>query len=222
MKLLVIEDDAKTVNFMQKGLSEEGFAVDVCRDGEDGLETAARSLHDLVILDVMMPKLDGWAVLSRLRELGATTPVLMLTARDSVEHRVKGLSLGADDYLVKPFAFAELVARIRSILRRSSALQSDVLAIGDLSLDLKRHRVQRGSQGIELTTKEMLLLSLMLRHQNEVLSRTFIAESVWNMDFDGDSNVVDVNIRRLRAKIDDPFKTKYIHTIRGRGYVLRE
>lgn len=221
MKLLVVEDDAKTVRFLEKGLTEEGFVVDVSTDGESGLELALAAEHDLLILDVMLPLLDGWALLSEVRRQHCLTPILMLTARDQVEHRVRGLSLGADDYLVKPFAFAELVARIRCILRRSVASDPVLLSFADLHVDMRRHKVVRGNAMIELSPKEILLLELLLRHQGEVLSRTYIAEQVWDINFDSDSNVIDVNIRRLRSKIDDPFPRELIHTVRGRGYVLR-
>lgn len=221
MKILVIEDDAKTASLMHKGLSHEGFIVDTCSNGEDGLELAIASKPDLMVLDVMLPKLDGWEVLKQLRRLGLSMPILMLTARDSVEHRVKGLTLGADDYIVKPFAFSELVARIRTVLRRSATAVSDELTFADLSLDTRRHKVLRGQISIDLSSKEFLLLELLLIHQGEVLSRSFISERVWDMSFEGDSNVVDVNIRRLRAKIDDPFPRKVIQTVRGRGYVIR-
>ncbi len=221
MKLLVIEDDLKTAELMRKGLSDEGFTVDLCFNGVDGLEQAQSNLHDLIILDVMLPKLDGWLVLTRLRSYGLSTPVLMLTARDSVEQRVKGLSLGADDYVVKPFAFSELVARIRTVLRRATAAVIEDICFEDLRLDPRRHHVDRNKSAIELSSKEFKLLELLLRHQGEVLSRTFISERVWDMLFDGDSNIVDVNIRRLRAKVDDPYPRKLIQTVRGRGYVIR-
>jgi two-component system copper resistance phosphate regulon response regulator CusR len=221
MKLLLIEDDAKTVRFLKKGLTDEGYVVDVTGDGESGLTLALSGEHDLIILDVMLPLIDGWSILSRLRQRHFTTPILMLTAREAVEYRVKGLSLGADDYLVKPFAFAELVARVRSLLRRSTVLRPGPIAFGDLLIDVPRHRVMRGKRKIELSTKELLLLELLVRHQGEVLTRTYIAEQVWDMNFDSDSNVVDVTVGRLRSKIDDKFSTKLIHTIRGRGYVLR-
>ena len=221
MKLLVIEDDPKTAALMKSGLTAEGFAVDVCRDGEDGLAAAMGHNHDLVVLDVMLPKMDGWTVLTRLREKDPSTPVLMLTARDAIEQRVKGLSLGADDYIVKPFAFAELVARIRTVLRRSANVVPEVLQFEDLRIDTARHKVQRGTETIDLSNKELLLLALLLRHQGEILTRTYIAEQVWDMSYDADSNVVDVNIRRIRSKIDDPFPRKLIQTVRGQGYVIR-
>ena len=221
MKLLVIEDDPKTAALMSKGLESEGFSVEVCGNGEDGLLQAAASEPDAIILDVLLPTLDGWAVLSRLRASGANTPALMLTARDSVEHRVKGLTLGADDYRTKPFAFSELPARIRTVLRRSRNVPADELKFADLVLDARRHKVARSGTLIDLSGKEFMLLQLLLEHQGEVLSRAFIAERVWGMMYEGDSNVVDVNIRRLRSKADDPFPLKIIQTVRGRGYVIR-
>ncbi|MGE0053233.1 MAG: heavy metal response regulator transcription factor [Hyphomicrobium sp.] len=220
MKLLVIEDDPKTSLLMQKGLTAEGFSVDVCRDGEQGLETALAHNYDLIVLDVMLPKMDGWSVISRLRERDTRMPVLMVTARDAVDQRVYGLSLGADDYIVKPFAFTELVARIRTVLRRAPAA-GDVLQFEDLRVDIARHKAQRADQQLDLSNKEMLLLALLLRRRGEILTRSFIAEQIWDMKGDGDSNVVDVNIRRIRAKVDDPHPRKLIQTVRGRGYVLR-
>jgi two-component system, OmpR family, copper resistance phosphate regulon response regulator CusR len=222
MKLLVIEDDPKTAALMSKGLASEGFSVEVCLDGEEGLEQARASQPDAIILDVMLPLLDGWAVLTRLRESGVNTPVLMLTARDAVEHRVRGLTLGADDYITKPFALSELLARIRSVLRRSRSTSTEELKFSDLAIDQRRHRVTRDGQQIDLSAKEFALLQLLMEHQGEVLTRTFIAERVWSMMYEGDSNVVDVNIRRLRTKVDDPFSQKLIHTVRGRGYVIRQ
>jgi two-component system copper resistance phosphate regulon response regulator CusR len=200
---------------------EEGYIVDVCHDGADGLDAACECQHDLVILDVMLPKMDGWQVLREMRQREISTPVLMLTARDGVEHRIRGFSLGADDYLIKPFAFGELVGRIRSVLRRSTRSYTDVLQFADLWLDARRHKVTRCDKPIDLSPKEVQLLELFLNHAGEVLSRTYISERVWDMSFDCDSNVIDVNIRRLRSKIDDPFPRKLIHTIRGRGYTLR-
>lgn len=221
MKLLVVEDDAKTSGFLQRGLSEEGFVVDVCGDGADGLDLASGGQYDLVILDIMLPLADGWTVLRDLRRIGNTTPVLILTARDGVKDRIRGLSLGADDYLIKPFAFGELLARIRAVLRRNVGAAADILRIDDLVLDPMRGKARRGDQTIDLTPKEIQLLELLMRHEDEVLSRTFIAERVWDMSFGSDSNVIDVNIRRLRSKVDDPFPRKLIHTVRGRGYVVR-
>lgn len=221
MKILVIEDDIKTASLMQKGLGLEGFTVDVCHDGDEGLEQLLIAPPDAVILDVMLPKLDGWQVLAQIRGSGNDVPVLMLTARDAVEHRVKGLTLGADDYITKPFALSELLARIRSVLRRSQGRSTDELRFADLVLDPRRHRAVRANTPIELSIKEFRLLQLLLEHQGDVLTRTFIAERVWGMMYEGDSNVVDVNIRRLRTKVDDPFAQKIIHTVRGRGYIVR-
>ena len=220
MRLLVVEDEAKTARFLQKGLSEAGFVVDVTKNGRDGLELATAVDFDLIVLDIMLPGLDGWQVLTGLREAGRSTQVLFLTARDAVHERVRGFELGADDYLVKPFAFSELLARVRSRLRRTPARPQDVLCMADLEIDLLRHRATRGGQRLELTTKEFLLLSLLARRAGEVLSRTVIAEAVWDMNFDSGTNVVDVSVRRLRSKVDDPFALKLIHTVRGAGYVL--
>ena len=222
MKLLLIEDDRKTAGYLRKGLTESGFVVEVARDGANGLHLALTGDYEVVILDVMLPGADGWTILETLRRAGKQSPVLFLTARDSVTDRVKGLKLGADDYLVKPFAFSELLARIESILRRGPTRQSDLTLVADLTIDRVRSRVARGGKRIELTPKEFQLLSLLARHSGEVLSRTILAEQVWDMNFDSDSNVVDVHVRRLRAKIDDPFAHKLIHTVRGRGYVLEE
>lgn len=221
MKLLIVEDDQKARDFLKKGLEEQGFVVDCAGNGAEGLDLASAQSYDLIVLDVMMPVRDGWWMLSELRRRNCSSAVIMLTARESVESRVQGLTLGADDYLVKPFAFTELLARIKAIMRRSSTLLPEVLSLEDLELDPRRHLVRRGNQRIELTAKEFLLLELLLRHKGEVLSRTYISEQVWDMRFDTDSNVVDVNIRRLRAKVDDPFPRKLIHTIRGRGYAAR-
>jgi len=219
MKLLVVEDEEKTAAYLQKGLQENGFVLDVARNGDDGLHLARTAHYDLIILDVMLPQRDGWSVLTALRELGKATPVLFLTARDSIQDRVKGLELGADDYLIKPFAFSELLARVRSILRRGPSRQSDELVVGDLTIDFRRHRAERAGRRLDLTPKEFALLSLLARHAGEVLSRTLIAEQVWDMNFDSDTNVVDVHVRRLRSKVDDPFEHKLIHTVRGVGYV---
>jgi two-component system copper resistance phosphate regulon response regulator CusR len=221
MKLLLVEDDPKAVSFLKRGLGEEGFIVDACQDGQQGLDQALLGQYDLIILDIMLPGADGWTVLSELQRKRSTTPVLVLTARDAVQHRIKGFSLGADDYLVKPFAFGELLGRIRAVLRRNSGRSTETLQFEDLTLDPARGKAKRGDVAIELTPKEILLLELLMRQKEEVLSRTYIAERVWEMSFDSDSNVIDVNIRRLRAKVDDPFERKLIHTVRGRGYVLR-
>jgi two-component system copper resistance phosphate regulon response regulator CusR len=220
MKILVIEDEIKTAKFLKKGLSEAGFVVEVAADGPEGLHLAQEVNVDLVILDVMLPALDGWQVLARLRETEQKALVLMLTARDAVHERVRGFELGADDYLVKPFAFSELLARVRSLLRRSTLRRQETLCTADLEIDLLRHRATRAGQKLDLTSKEFLLLTLLARRAGEVLSRTLIAESVWDMNFDSDTNVVDVNVRRLRSKVDDPFPVKLIHTVRGAGYVF--
>jgi two-component system copper resistance phosphate regulon response regulator CusR len=220
MKILLVEDEPKTAAYLRKGLSEEGFIVDIAADGEKGLHAAKSFGFDLIVLDVMLPGRDGWGILTEIRRAGQQTPVLMLTARDAVPDRVKGLELGADDYLVKPFAFSELLARIRSLLRRAPVRQLEVLRVADLEIDLLRHRAIRDGQRIELTAKEFQLLSLFARRPGEILSRTTIAEAIWDMNFDSDTNVVDVHIRRLRAKMDDPFEHKLIRTVRGVGYVL--
>lgn len=222
MKILIVEDEAKTAAYLRQGLEESGFVIDVAENGEDGIHLARDGSYDLIILDVMLPIRDGWSVIGDLRRRGVTTPVLFLTARDAVHDRVKGLELGADDYLVKPFAFSELLARVRTILRRGGVRPSPVLKVSDLGIELERHRATRAGKVLELTPKEFLLLSLLVRRAGNVLSRTLIAEQVWNINFDGDSNVVDVHIRRLRSKVDDPFERKLIHTIRGMGYVLEE
>jgi len=220
MRILVIEDEVKTAKFLKKGLGEAGFVVDVTGDGLDGLYLTQELPFDLIILDVMLPGLDGWQVLTRLRQKGRSALVLMLTARDAVHERVRGFELGADDYLVKPFAFSELLARVRSLLRRGPQRADERLRLADLEIDLQRQRATRSGQRLELTSKEFLLLSLLARRAGEVLSRTLIAEAVWDMNFDSDTNVVDVNVRRLRSKVDDPFSPKLIHTVRGAGYVL--
>ena len=219
MKALIVDDETKTGDYLRKGLSENGFVVDLANNGEDGLHLALTGEYDIIVLDVMMPGRDGWSVLQELRR-SQQTPVIFLTARDKVEDRVKGLELGADDYLVKPFAFSELLARIRTLMRRGKIQQPDVMSIADLELDPLRRRATRGQTRIDLTAKEFTLLHLLLRRQGEVLSRTLIAEQVWDMNFDSDTNVVEVAMRRLRAKIDDNFEKKLIHTIRGMGYVL--
>ncbi len=224
MKILIVEDEAKTGDYLKQGLAEAGFTADLVRNGLDGMHEALAGDHDLLILDVNLPGLDGWQVLKALRAAGRDLPVLFLTARDQVEDRVKGLELGADDYLVKPFAFSELLARVRTLLRRGrppeAAVQPNVLALADLELDLLKRRATRAGQRIDLTAKEFALLELFLRRPGEVLSRSFIASQVWDMNFDSDTNVVEVAIRRLRARIDDDFSPKLIHTLRGMGYVM--
>src|ERR1700742_4493432 len=220
MKILVVEDEVKTAKFLKKGLNEAGFVVDVARDGLEGLHLAREVEFDLVVLDVMLPSLDGWQVLTRLRESSRPSLVLLLTARDSVQERVRGLELGADDYLVKPFTFSELLARVRSLLRRGPIRTQENICMVDLEIDLLRQRATRAGQRLDLTSKEFLLLTLLARRAGEVLSRTLIAEAVWDMNFDSDTNVVDVNVRRLRSKVDDPFPVKLIQTVRGAGYVL--
>jgi len=221
MRILVVEDEPKTGDYLKQGLAEAGFMVDLARDGLDGLHLALTEAYDLAVLDVMLPGIEGWQVLQGIRKAGKDMPVLFLTARDSVDDRVKGLELGADDYLVKPFAFSELLARVRTLLRRGSKTkEADVLRAADLELDLMRRRVTRGGKKIDLTSKEFSLLELLLRRQGEVLPRSLIASQVWDMNFDSDTNVIEVAIRRLRAKVDDNFELKLIHTVRGMGYVL--
>ncbi|CAG2146395.1 Transcriptional activator protein CopR [compost metagenome] len=221
MKLLVVEDEPKTGEYLRQGLTEAGFVVDLAVNGQDGGHLAMTEAYDLLILDVMLPGMDGWRILQTLRAAGNPVPVLFLTARDSVADRVKGLELGADDYLVKPFAFSELLARVRTLLRRGTAIvQLDRIEIGDLVLDLARRRATRAGRRIVLTGKEFALLELLARRRGEVLPRSLIASQVWDMNFDSDSNVIDVAIRRLRAKIDDDFEPKLIQTVRGMGYVL--
>lgn len=222
MRILIVEDEAKTAAYLKQGLEENAFAVDVATAGNEGLRLAEGGDYALIILDVMLPERDGWSILAELRRGGKQTPVLFLTASDAVQDRVKGLELGADDYLVKPFAFSELLARVRSILRRGPGRQSDTLRVDDLEIDPLRHRITRTGQRLDLTPKEYALLLLLMRRSGEALSRTLIAEQVWDMNFDSDTNVVDVHVRRLRAKVDDPFEKKLIHTVRGVGYVLED
>ena len=221
MKILIVEDEQKAGDYLKQGLTESGFVTELAVNGVDGLHLALTGDFDLLVLDVMLPGMNGWQVLERLRQSGKEMPVLFLTARDQVEDRVHGLELGADDYLVKPFAFSELLARVRTLLRRGkSAIEPTVLRAADLELDLVRRRVTRAGIRIDLTAKEFALLELLLRRQGEVLPRSMIASQVWDMNFDSDTNVIEVAIRRLRVKVDDLFEPKLIRTARGMGYVL--
>lgn len=220
MKILVVEDETKTGDYLKQGLTEAGFVVDLARDGNDGLHAAMTEQYQLLILDIMLPGRDGWSILKSVRESGNDVPTLFLTARDQVDDRVKGFDLGADDYLVKPFAFSELLARVRSLLRRGKTTEPLVMRIADMELDLQRRRVTRAGKRITLTAKEFALLELLLRRHDEVLPRSLIASQVWDMNFDSDTNVIEVAMRRLRAKVDDGFEPKLIHTVRGMGYVL--
>jgi two-component system copper resistance phosphate regulon response regulator CusR len=222
VKILVIEDEPKTATYLAKGLTENGYAVEVAQDGEEGLQRLRQQEYDLLVLDIMLPRKDGWEVLSALRQEERRVPVICLTARDGLEDRIRGLDLGADDYIVKPFAFSELLARVRSVMRRGARRTSDVLRIADLELDLLRHRASRAATRLDLTPKEFTLLAFLAQRAGEVLSRTLILEHVWGFSFDCGTNVVDVHIRRLRAKMDDPFEHKLIHTVRGMGYVLEQ
>jgi two-component system copper resistance phosphate regulon response regulator CusR len=219
MRILIVEDEPKTGDYLKKGLGESGYTADLARTGPDGLHLALEHDYDLVILDVMLPGMDGWSVLQKLRER-KQTPVLFLTARDEIADRVRGLELGADDYLIKPFAFAELLARVRTLRRRGPVREPEILQVADLEIDLLRHRVTRAGARIDLTAKEYALLQLLARRQGEVLSRSLISSQVWDMNFDSDTNVVDVAIRRLRTKVDDPYPEKLIHTMRGMGYLM--
>lgn len=222
MKILVVEDEPKTAAFVKRGFTEEGFVADVATDGVDGLHLALSGEYDVIVLDVMLPRQDGWRVLQEIRTRRPHQSVILLTALDAVAHRVKGLDLGADDYLVKPFAFSELNARVRNILRRAPARQTEVLRLADIEMDLLRHKASRAGKPLDLAPQEYRLLEYLLRHPGEVVTRTRLAEQVWDMNFDGDSNVVDVAVRRLRRKVDDPCDRKLIHTLRGVGYVLEE
>lgn len=222
MKILIVEDEEKTAAFLRKGLIENGFIVDVAQDGRDGLFLAQTESYSLIILDVMLPLVDGWTIAKEIRSSTKHVPILFLTAKDAIEDRVKGLEIGADDYLIKPFAFSELLARVKSLLRRGQIPQVDSIQIADLHIDLIRHKVARADKVLDLTPKEFALLVLLAKRKGELLTRTMIAEQVWDMNFDSDSNVVDVVIRRLRNKVDYPFPVKLIHTVRGVGYVLEE
>ena len=221
MKILIIEDEPKTGEYLRQGLTEAGYLSDLVANGTDGLHLAAQGIHDLVILDVMLPGLDGWQVLRGLRDRGLAMPVLFLTARDQVDDRVRGLELGADDYLVKPFSFAELLARVRNIVRRGAVgTETTVLRVADLEVDLLRRRVSRQGRRVDLTAKEFALLELLMRRHGEVLPRSLIASQVWDMNFDSDTNVIEVAVRRLRMKIDEGHPVRLIQTVRGMGYVL--
>lgn len=222
MKILIVEDEPKTAAFVKRGFTEEGFVADVATDGMDGLHLALTEDYDAIVLDVLLPKQDGWQVLTEIRKHRPDQPVILLTALDAVSQRVKGLDMGADDYLVKPFSFSELHARVRNALRRAPSRQPDVLQLADLDMDLIRHKVSRAGKALDLAPQEYRLLEYLLRHPGEVLTRTRLAEQVWDMNFDGDSNVVDVAVRRLRRKVDDSSDRKLIHTLRGVGYVLEE
>jgi|TARA_R110002096_G_scaffold426490_3_gene636353 two-component system copper resistance phosphate regulon response regulator CusR len=221
MKVLIVEDEGKTGEYLRQGLTEAGYTAELANNGPDGLHLALTGDHGFIVLDVMLPGLDGWQVLQGVRAAGREVPVLFLTARDHVDDRVKGLELGADDYLVKPFAFSELLARIRTLLRRGRVgIEPTALRLADLELDLLRRRVVRDGQRINLTAREFALLELMMRREGEVLSRALIASQVWDINFDSDTNVIDVAVGRLRRKVDDPFSPALIHTVRGMGYVL--
>ena len=222
MQALVVEDEAKAATFLSNGLSENGWAVDIANDGEVAWGFLREKRYDIVLLDVLLPGIDGWSIIRQMRANGIPTPVIFLTARDSLGERIRGLDLGADDYLVKPFAFSELMARIRTVLRRGRDITPTSLRIADLELDLIRHRVVRRNQPIDLTPKEFALLLLLARTPNEVVGRKVIAKEVWNMETTSDSNVVDVAVRRLRRKIDYPFDKPLIHSVYGVGYVLGE
>ncbi len=222
MRILVVEDDKKVAGFIKKGLEEETYAADVAYDGEDGLHLGSEGQYDLIILDIMLPKIDGLEILSQLRDQGRDTPILLLTAKDAVDDRVAGLNKGADDYLTKPFAFSELLARVRVLLRRGKAEVKTTLQISDLTLDLVSHNVNRGGDEIELTGKEYSLLEYFMRNQEKVLTRTMIAEHVWDYNFDTFTNVIDVYINHLRKKIDKGRESKLLHTLRGVGYIMKK
>jgi two-component system, OmpR family, copper resistance phosphate regulon response regulator CusR len=222
VRLLIVEDEVKTGAYLQQGLSEAGFTVDVAITGEDGLHHATTSVYDLIVLDVMLPGINGFDMLKKLRQNGHLSPVIFLSAKDRVEDRVKGFELGADDYLVKPFSFSELLARIRALLRRGRTIESHQINVADLNVDFLKRRVTRAGNRIDLTAKEFALLELLIRRKSEVLPKSLIASQVWDMNFDSDTNVVEVAMRRLRSKIDDPFDIKLIKTIRGMGYSLED
>jgi heavy metal response regulator len=222
MKILLVEDEKKVASFIKRGLEEEHFTVDVAYDGESGEFMALTSEYDLIILDILLPKKNGFEVLKSLRANGIQTPILILTAKGSIDYKVEGLNSGADDYLTKPFAFAELIARIRSLLRRTSSEKSNIIKVADLELDIVKHIAKRGEKIIELTAREYSLLEYFMRNKGRVLMRTMIAEHIWDYHFDNVSNIIDVYVRRLRKKIDEGFPKKLIHTIRGVGYIIKE
>jgi heavy metal response regulator len=222
MRILVVEDEKKVASFLKKGLEEEHYAVDTAFDGEEGLALAHINEYDLIILDIMLPKQDGMEVLRRIRANGSTVPIMMLTAKDSTDEIIRGLDSGSDDYLTKPFSFAELLARVRALLRRRVKEKTDFLTVSDLSLSLSTHQVKRGEEKIELTSKEYALLEYFMRNPNRVLTRTLIAEHVWDYSFDSSTNVVDVYVNYLRKKIDRGFEKGLIHTIRGSGYMMKD
>lgn len=222
MKLLVIEDEPKVAAYLRQGLTEAGYSVDTAADGEAGLTAAVGRSYDLIVCDVMLPRRDGFSFLSSFRQSGHLTPVLMVTARDDVDSRVRGLDLGADDYIVKPYAFAELLARVRALLRRGPVRQQEVHRVADLSCDVRLRRVERAGRRIDLTPKEFALLLFLLEHQGEVVPRTVLADRVWGMNFDSETNVIDVHIRRLRAKLDAHGEQSLVHTVRGVGYCLED
>jgi heavy metal response regulator len=222
MRVLIVEDEKKVAGFIKKGLEEETFAVDVAHDGEEGFHMGEQNQYDLIILDLMLPVMDGIEVLSELRKQKVTTPILLLTAKDAVEDKVLGLNKGADDYLTKPFAFSELLARVRVLLRRGKTETKTVLQVGNLSLDLVSHKVKREDEEIELTGKEYSLLEYFMRNTGKVLTRTMIAEHVWDYNFDTFTNVIDVYVNHLRKKIDKNYSKKLLHTLRGVGYIMKE
>jgi DNA-binding response OmpR family regulator len=222
MRILLVEDDSRVASFIRRGLREEHYTVDVAKDGEEALFLAQTGEYDAIVLDLMLPKRNGLDVLRTLRSERSTMPVLVLTAKDETQDKVSGLDAGADDYLTKPFRFDELLARLRALLRRRGDMVPTVLKAGDLELDTLRHRAARGGKALDLTSREYTLLEFLLRHPNQVVSRTMLAEHVWEHDFDPLSNVIDVHIARLRRKIDDGFTPKLLHTIRGSGYMLQD
>lgn len=222
MRILIVEDNIKTADYLCKGFKENFFIPEAAYDGREALFLASQTPYDVIVLDVMLPSLDGWAFIKSFRQINQSTPVIFLTAKDRVEDRVKGIELGADDYLIKPFAFSELLVRVKSLLRRTQMQHNDIIQVADLCVDLNKHQARRMEKVIDLTQKEFLLLLLLAKRTGDVLSRTYIAEQVWDINFDCDTNVIDVAIKRLREKIDKDYEPKLIHTIRGAGYVLEK